>query len=441
MAAKKTVKSKAGSDNDVGEIEDTSADLVLDPRVEVSLATLERGPQRVTKFLAAMAASGQIRALMAERGWSEAKMLEGRSLLMDLLVPAPSAEQLRVQNAGTDSDQKVVAAQKSLNALDEGHFEIAQTALLYNHPAVYDFVFHNLAATTDDAQAVAGWRTFLTRVAILRSGEGRESTKKDDQAALARPRSSLGLTRPNSRRIEDPRPARGSSCFVWRWRARGGAQSRAVATGHNLTSALRGHWGRFSGAGPSVDDGDFSPTSRERSSIRKQPFQRMAHNLNLDSDAFTSDESAFVDARNAFVCVAGCFVNGHEARKPGKLGVADDGRRAALDAKEVGVRTHWNWVREMKGVFRRTRRLRTLLKRLRPLRKAIAPLTKRKATRASQSVPELPPHGWRESTPRIAKAPQPRGLERGARDETSKRPKTRLDYGAITRRSPASCPR
>jgi len=185
MAAKKTVKSKAGSDNDVGEIEDTSADLVLDPRVEVSLATLERCPQRVTKFLAAMAASGQIRALMAERGWSEAKMLEGRSLLMDLLVPAPSAEQLRVQNAGSDSDQKVVAAQKSLNALDEGHFEIAQTALLYNHPAVYDFVFHNLAATTDDAEAVAGWRTFLTRVAILRNGEGRESTKKDDQAALA----------------------------------------------------------------------------------------------------------------------------------------------------------------------------------------------------------------------------------------------------------------
>ncbi len=134
MAAKKTVKSEARSDNDVGEVDDTSADLVMDPRVEVSIATLERCPQRVTKFLAAIAASREIRALMAVRGWNETRLAEGRSLLMDILAPAPSAEQLRVQSAGTDSDQKVVEAQKSLNALDEGHFEIAQTALLYNFP-------------------------------------------------------------------------------------------------------------------------------------------------------------------------------------------------------------------------------------------------------------------------------------------------------------------
>ena len=185
MTAKKTVKSKARAESDVGELEDTSADLVLDPRVEVSLATLERCPQRATKFLAALAASREIRALMAGRGWNEAKMAEGRTLLMDVLAPAPSAEQLRIQNAGTDSDQKVIDAQKTLNALDEGHFEIAQTALLYNYPAQYDFVFFELEATKDDAKAVTGWRTFLTRVDSLRNGTGREDTKEADKAALA----------------------------------------------------------------------------------------------------------------------------------------------------------------------------------------------------------------------------------------------------------------
>lgn len=185
MAAKKKAKSEARSDNDIGEIDDTSTDLVMDPRVEVSLSTLERCPQRATKFLAAIAASREIRALMAVRGWNETKLAEGRSLLMDILVPAPSAEQLRTQSAGSDSDQKVVEAQKSLNALDEGHFEIGQTALLYNFPAQYDFVFHNLQATTDDAKAVTGWRTFLTRVAIMRSGKDREDSKEADKAALA----------------------------------------------------------------------------------------------------------------------------------------------------------------------------------------------------------------------------------------------------------------
>lgn len=180
-------------------IEDTSADVVLDPRVAVSRATLERTPTRVTKFIVGLASSQSARALMATRGWTEAAAEEGRKLLMAVLAPAPSAGD-RVQR-GADADKKVAEAIRTLDALDEGHFAIAKTALLYNFVAQHDFVFHELSASTG-AESVVGWRTFLTRVNALRTGDGRDpSTRKDDAAALEL-LAQRGLDQTELRRIE-----------------------------------------------------------------------------------------------------------------------------------------------------------------------------------------------------------------------------------------------
>jgi hypothetical protein len=183
-AAKKAGKGGAPKEEPI-DIEDTSADVDMDPRLIVSVTTLERTPERVTKFLAGAASSRQARALMGRRGWTSLVMQEGRSLLMDVLAPAPSAAELKLEKLGAEGDRRVAEAENTLNALDEGHFGIAKTALLHNFPDQYDFVFHELSATDDGPKAVVGWRTFLTRLNELRSGEKRKDTRAKDHAALA----------------------------------------------------------------------------------------------------------------------------------------------------------------------------------------------------------------------------------------------------------------
>jgi transposase len=46
-------------------------------------------------------------------------------------------------------------------------------------------LFHELAPTDDGPKAVVGWRTFLTRLNAMRSGEDRKDTRAKDHAALA----------------------------------------------------------------------------------------------------------------------------------------------------------------------------------------------------------------------------------------------------------------
>lgn len=183
MATKKA--KKVVKDDDIEDIEDTSADFALDPRAAASKSTLDRGPERVTKLLVGLAGSHAARALLAKRGWSEAAATEGRNLLTAVLSPAPTAAEMKLQRASDTDDQAVAEAVKTLDSLDEGHFGIAKTALLFNHVPQHDFVFHNLSASTGTA-SVAGWRTFLTRVRALRTGEGRDAeSRKGDLAALA----------------------------------------------------------------------------------------------------------------------------------------------------------------------------------------------------------------------------------------------------------------
>lgn len=183
MAAKKT-KTKRAIGDEVGDIVDTSADVLADPRLEVSIATLERVPARVTKFLVGVAGSQVIRSVLAKRGWTELPAKEGRELLMEVLAPSPSPEAVARAKAAQLSDSRVAESVRELDELDEGHFGVAQTTLLHNFPAQYDFVFHELSASTG-AAAVVGWRTFLTRIQALRTSDERKETRKQDHAALA----------------------------------------------------------------------------------------------------------------------------------------------------------------------------------------------------------------------------------------------------------------
>lgn len=183
MAAKKANGNKLTGD-EVGDIVDTSADVLADPRLEVSLLTLERVPARTTKFLIGVAGSQSARSLLAKRGWGDKPAQEGRDLLMAVLAPAPSPESIARVKAGNLSDERVSSAVRELDGLDEGHFGVAKTALLHNFIQQHDFVFHELGPSTGPA-AVTGWRTFLTRVQALRSGDDRKDTRKQDHAALA----------------------------------------------------------------------------------------------------------------------------------------------------------------------------------------------------------------------------------------------------------------
>lgn len=177
MAAKKR-KAPEEEANDFVDILDGEDDdrLVGD---DVTLQTLERTVGRATKFLGGLASSGVTRACLARRGFSAEDFALGRRRLMAVLTPTPSptenADELRIAAV----DEKVAEAIETLDALDDGHFAIAQRALAANHPAQHDALFFELSASKGYA-AVVGWRTFLNRLAPMR-----ESKDPEDRAAVA----------------------------------------------------------------------------------------------------------------------------------------------------------------------------------------------------------------------------------------------------------------
>lgn len=273
-APKKVVNPKPKKAVRAEAIEDTSADVVLDPRAAVSLTTLERLPMRVTKFIVGMAMSNEARALMSTRGWSEAAAREGSRLLTEVLAPVPSPTERTKEEKGANADAKVAEAIRTLDALDEGHFGIAKTALLFNFVPQHDFVFHNLSASTGPA-SVTGWRTFLTRVNALRTGEGRDpSTREGDEKALALlaerglpetelariealVRTAEGLdvdTQKTDPDIEKARIARLEK--LWAWFAQWAAVARVEVKGRALRIRLGLAKRRSPGADDDDDDGE-----------------------------------------------------------------------------------------------------------------------------------------------------------------------------------------
>ncbi|WP_437673654.1 hypothetical protein [Sorangium sp. So ce131] len=150
--------------------------------MEYSNEVLEATPERATKFLTGMGAVAAIRTAMADAGMTDDDILEGRTLLLDVLA-AP-----RKTSAPPDTDDARAqrAATTELDQWDEPNFARYGAALRRRHPDVYVYVFKDLAPSTGTA-AVQGVATFLTRLDALENGtdSDRAGAKQSDKKAVA----------------------------------------------------------------------------------------------------------------------------------------------------------------------------------------------------------------------------------------------------------------
>ncbi|WP_437732201.1 hypothetical protein [Sorangium sp. So ce1335] len=150
--------------------------------MEYSNEILEATPVRATKFLTGMGAVAAIRTLMADAGMADDDILEGRTLLLDVLA-AP-----RKSSAATDTaDARAQrAATTELDQWDEPNFARHGAALRRRFPDVHAYIFNDLSPSTGTA-AVQGVATFLTRLDALESGADpdRAGTRQSDKKAVA----------------------------------------------------------------------------------------------------------------------------------------------------------------------------------------------------------------------------------------------------------------
>ncbi|WP_438024321.1 hypothetical protein [Sorangium sp. So ce233] len=150
--------------------------------MEYSNEVLEATPERATKFLTGMGAVAAIRTLMADAGMTDDDILEGRTLLLDVLAAprkvgaAPDTDDARAQRAATTE----------LDQWDEPNFARHGASLRRRFPDVHAYVFKDLSPSTGTA-AVQGVATFLARIDALESGADpdRAATKQSDKKAVA----------------------------------------------------------------------------------------------------------------------------------------------------------------------------------------------------------------------------------------------------------------
>ncbi|XYH96374.1 hypothetical protein ACMHYB_52790 [Sorangium sp. So ce1128] len=150
--------------------------------MEYSNEVLEATPERATKFLTGMGAVAAIRTMMAEAGMIDDDILEGRTLLLDVLA-APRKSSATPDTADARAQR---AATTELDQWDEPNFARYGAALRRRFPDVHAYVFKDLSPSTGTA-AVQGVATFLTRLDALESGADpdRVATQQSDKKAVA----------------------------------------------------------------------------------------------------------------------------------------------------------------------------------------------------------------------------------------------------------------
>ncbi|WP_437779169.1 hypothetical protein [Sorangium sp. So ce1097] len=151
--------------------------------MEYSDAVLEATPERATKLLMGIGAVAAVRTLMAGAGMTDDDILEGRTLLFDVLAaPRKTAG----APADTDDARAQRAATGELDQWDEPNYARHGAALRRRFPDVHDYVFKDLSASTGTA-AVRGVATFLARLDALENGTDpdRAATKQGDKKAVA----------------------------------------------------------------------------------------------------------------------------------------------------------------------------------------------------------------------------------------------------------------
>lgn len=144
---------------------------------------LEAAPERATKLLTGIGAVPTIRTLLLQVGMTDDEIAEGRKLLLACLA-APLAPR-EVKDTEAAAAQRDAVAE--LDAWDEPNFARYQAALRRHHPAVAEYVFESLSASTGVA-AVNGVATFLARVDTIEKHTDPKrqdaKTKQDDAKAI-----------------------------------------------------------------------------------------------------------------------------------------------------------------------------------------------------------------------------------------------------------------
>jgi hypothetical protein len=151
------------------------------PNTVLDEKQIERVITRATKFLGTLSNVPGIRVLLDLGGYEEKEHAHGWELLLELLG-------YRTGNpaAALMSSTQQAEAVAALDQWDGPSFDRARAALEHRFPAQAEYVFEDLAAK-NGAESIGAVRTFLDRVAALRSGSdpARASTRAEDAKAAA----------------------------------------------------------------------------------------------------------------------------------------------------------------------------------------------------------------------------------------------------------------
>jgi hypothetical protein len=146
------------------------------PHLTVARASLEAAPMRAAQLLHAIAMSLTLRTLLARHGYGPSDHREGLDLLCECIGPEditwPAQLDVAVQDAVVEVD-----------AWDETGFRLVEATLWHRFPEQARFVLSGLAPS-EGPSAVAGVKHLLDRLDALESAPDRQSTRKEDRAAL-----------------------------------------------------------------------------------------------------------------------------------------------------------------------------------------------------------------------------------------------------------------
>jgi hypothetical protein len=146
--------------------------------------TLERTPERVVRFIHAVAKSEVILGLLAARGYAAEDQAEAWELLRRATQLDATLEPAAKKIA---SDPEVSGAIDLLDAWDNEHFPIIEAALARRFPKQRAKLFENLQVQ-DGALSVVAVRTLLERLKLLAKGKLTDDAQgdKDANALLVR---------------------------------------------------------------------------------------------------------------------------------------------------------------------------------------------------------------------------------------------------------------
>lgn len=137
-------------------------------------------PERVFRFLNAIAQRPVIFFLLSEKGFTEADFQEGKLYLDEVsflgsgMNPIPAIS------------KKYQIALISLDAWDEDGFLRTKAALEYRHPNQYAYIFAGGLKAAQGPEAIKSVQTYLDRVEMLRSGQdsSRQAHQEEDKKAV-----------------------------------------------------------------------------------------------------------------------------------------------------------------------------------------------------------------------------------------------------------------